>query len=219
MFAGSDLIQLYFASRGITSPIMIGANGGACVEDSILGGLRRGLDVTAYTPGIVDFNPKSFIYPYSYTRGPTLIRLVTHLMSFVCPSVFARSPYKRWINECCDRSGAQFIEVRSLSDLFPEADHPATGLLEAGREAKNLVSAESGIQDASAFENAILEKLNDRLSLPDQRRAQFIAELKRMRGPVASRVLKTLLRYPDRQIRQLAAKALEKHRKVCREAL
>jgi nicotinamidase-related amidase len=51
---------------GTKDLIIVGANGGACVEQTIAGALTAGFNVYAYTDGIADFNAESFAYPYSY---------------------------------------------------------------------------------------------------------------------------------------------------------
>jgi nicotinamidase-related amidase len=51
---------------GVTDLIIMGANGGSCVERTIRGALRAGYRVWAYKNGIADFNPITFQYPYSY---------------------------------------------------------------------------------------------------------------------------------------------------------
>lgn len=51
---------------GITDLIIMGANGGSCVERTIRGALGAGYRVWAYKNGIADFNPITFQYPYSY---------------------------------------------------------------------------------------------------------------------------------------------------------
>ncbi len=45
--------------------VILGANGGYCVKDSIEGSLAKEFNVVAYSKGIADFNHKDFIYPYN----------------------------------------------------------------------------------------------------------------------------------------------------------
>lgn len=52
----------------ITDLCFIGANGGACVEGSIHSAISKDLNSFALVEGIADFNYKSFIYPYRYSR-------------------------------------------------------------------------------------------------------------------------------------------------------
>ena len=54
------------AARGISHLYITGANGGACVERSIIGALDQHYTVTALSHAIADFNFVEFIYPYSY---------------------------------------------------------------------------------------------------------------------------------------------------------
>lgn len=55
----------FLKQQKIGKLIITGANGGACVESSIIDSLERNCSVVAYSPGIADFNYKDFIYPYS----------------------------------------------------------------------------------------------------------------------------------------------------------
>ncbi len=45
--------------------VVTGANGGACVEESIKGAIENCYNVTAVSEGIADFNFETFIYPYA----------------------------------------------------------------------------------------------------------------------------------------------------------
>jgi nicotinamidase-related amidase len=67
-----ELIE-YLASKEVGNLIITGANGGACVEQSIEGSLSNNYNVIALNKGIADFNYKQFIYPYShqYNFKPT----------------------------------------------------------------------------------------------------------------------------------------------------
>jgi nicotinamidase-related amidase len=63
----------YLRSKEVGNLIITGANGGACVSESISGSLANNYNVLAYTYGIADFNYKDFIYPYvkHYDFKPT----------------------------------------------------------------------------------------------------------------------------------------------------
>ena len=63
----------YLRTKEIGNLIITGANGGACVSESISGSLANNYNVLAYTYGIADFNYKDFIYPYvkHYDFKPT----------------------------------------------------------------------------------------------------------------------------------------------------
>ncbi|MBC7712190.1 MAG: isochorismatase family protein [Rhizobacter sp.] len=63
----------FLESKNVKSLIITGANGGACVLDSISGSLDSNYNVIAYSKGIADFNYKEFIYPYDhhYNFTPT----------------------------------------------------------------------------------------------------------------------------------------------------
>lgn len=63
----------YLRSKNIGNLIITGANGGACVSQSISGSLENNYNVLAYTNGIADFNYKEFIFPYvgQYNFKPT----------------------------------------------------------------------------------------------------------------------------------------------------
>jgi len=54
----------YLGEKKIETLIMTGANGGACVHESIIGALNRNLSVIAYDQAIADFNYRDFRYPY-----------------------------------------------------------------------------------------------------------------------------------------------------------
>lgn len=59
----------YLKKNRIGNLIVTGANGGACVRQSILGALKGNCNVVAYSNGIADFNFKEFIYPYKEYYG------------------------------------------------------------------------------------------------------------------------------------------------------
>ena len=52
---------------GVSDLIVMGPNGGACVEATIRGALASGYKVWAYRDGIADFQYKTFVYPFSYS--------------------------------------------------------------------------------------------------------------------------------------------------------
>lgn len=64
--AGPALEQL--RKWGVKELVVMGANGGACVKQTILGAINNGYPVRAYTSGIADFNTSDFTYPYSYNE-------------------------------------------------------------------------------------------------------------------------------------------------------
>lgn len=53
-------------SWNIDSLVFVGANGGACVHQSICGALKKEFKVVSYAKGIIDFNYENFVYPYYY---------------------------------------------------------------------------------------------------------------------------------------------------------
>ena len=63
----------YLRSKEIGNLIITGANGGACVQESINGSLKNNYNVIAFSKGIADFNYSEFIYPYDdlYKFTPT----------------------------------------------------------------------------------------------------------------------------------------------------
>ncbi len=58
-----DLID-FLKKNNVSTLVITGANGGACVLASIQGSLDGNCTVLAYSNGIADFNYKDFIYPY-----------------------------------------------------------------------------------------------------------------------------------------------------------
>lgn len=54
----------YLNKNDVGTLIIAGANGGACVLESITGSLENNCSVIALNSGIADFNFKDFIYPY-----------------------------------------------------------------------------------------------------------------------------------------------------------
>lgn len=68
-----EQLNKLLAEKGINHLYITGANGGACVEQSIRGALRNNYSVTSVSQGVADFNYKEFIYPYKghYNFTPT----------------------------------------------------------------------------------------------------------------------------------------------------
>jgi nicotinamidase-related amidase len=54
----------FFTEKGVGNLIITGANGGACVQQSIDGAIKKKYRVIAVPQGIADFNYKKFIYPF-----------------------------------------------------------------------------------------------------------------------------------------------------------
>jgi len=54
----------YFAQQDVGNLIITGANGSACIKESIEGAMAIGYNIVAFSKGIADFNSKEFIYPY-----------------------------------------------------------------------------------------------------------------------------------------------------------
>ena len=72
MFAEENIykseLSKYLSDKEVGNLVIIGANGGACVESSIEGALSNNCNVIAYNKGIADFNFIDFIYPYVYDK-------------------------------------------------------------------------------------------------------------------------------------------------------
>ena len=64
----AEIAREKLQAYGVTDLIVMGANGGSCVERTIRGALSNGYRVWAYKNGIADFNPITFQYPYSYSN-------------------------------------------------------------------------------------------------------------------------------------------------------
>jgi hypothetical protein len=73
----------------------MGANGGACVSDSIVEAIQGNCSVVAFNKGIADFNYKQFIYPYAGQYAKI------------------KSSSNRLCKDC------SFKEVSSLDDVIP----------------------------------------------------------------------------------------------------
>ncbi|WP_413578703.1 isochorismatase family protein [Bdellovibrio sp. HCB290] len=67
-----DQLISYIKQNNIGTLLVMGANGGSCVEASILQGLNRGCRVVAYNKGIADFNYRDFVYPYAGLLGQSM---------------------------------------------------------------------------------------------------------------------------------------------------
>lgn len=61
-----EALKTYLDAKGVDNLIITGANGGACVNQSIHGALINEYDVMAISNSIADFNYEKFMYPYSY---------------------------------------------------------------------------------------------------------------------------------------------------------
>jgi nicotinamidase-related amidase len=61
-----EKLTQFFTEKGVGNLIITGANGGACVLQSISGAIRKKYRVIAVPQGIADFNYSEFIYPYHY---------------------------------------------------------------------------------------------------------------------------------------------------------
>ncbi len=77
----SNVEDLYalLENWGTKTLIIIGANGGACVNDTIYGAAgnfvredRSTFNIVTFAPGIIDFNFENFIYPYAFNRERSL---------------------------------------------------------------------------------------------------------------------------------------------------
>lgn len=64
--AEAAAIMDYFAANKITDLFIGGANGAACVKDTLVGALDRGLRVWTDPCAIIDFNPSHYEYPFYY---------------------------------------------------------------------------------------------------------------------------------------------------------
>jgi len=56
----------FFRSFGVRQVVVVGANAEKCVKATILGALKLGVDVLAYSEGIATFNRTPFRNPYFY---------------------------------------------------------------------------------------------------------------------------------------------------------
>ncbi|MCC7441232.1 MAG: cysteine hydrolase [Bdellovibrionales bacterium] len=62
-------LEDHLRRQNVRNLVITGANGGACVEQSIRGALAASYNVTAVSRGIADFNYDEYIYPYPYEDG------------------------------------------------------------------------------------------------------------------------------------------------------
>lgn len=61
-----DKAKKILKNWGVSGLIVMGANGGYCVKETIRGALASGYKVAAYDEGIAELNYSDFISPYSY---------------------------------------------------------------------------------------------------------------------------------------------------------
>lgn len=87
----------FLQKKSINTLVVTGANGGACVHDSIDGALKHEFSVVAYDNGIADFNFEEFLYPYDHY-------------------------YKDSIHPAC--SHCTFRESTNLAEALPIAGEP-----------------------------------------------------------------------------------------------
>lgn len=64
--SNAEVIHTYLDQNNVGNLIIVGANGGACVKESIQGALQNNFDVLVYTKAIADFDYKEFLYPYDF---------------------------------------------------------------------------------------------------------------------------------------------------------
>jgi hypothetical protein len=62
----SALFRRFLSEREITGLIVVGANGGACVYQTIRDALEKGFRVCADSEGIIQYDMEEFIHPYVY---------------------------------------------------------------------------------------------------------------------------------------------------------
>ena len=63
----TELVK-YLKQEDVGTLILVGANGGSCVRESVVTSLANGCSVLAYTKGIADFSYNPYIYPYTLLR-------------------------------------------------------------------------------------------------------------------------------------------------------
>ncbi len=56
----------WLREREVEDLLIVGANGGTCVELSIMGAMKNGFNVFGYSQATADFNPELYIYPYRF---------------------------------------------------------------------------------------------------------------------------------------------------------
>lgn len=66
--SNANEMNKFLESKGVDNQVMIGANGGACVERSISGALHHEYDVAVISNTVIDFNFDDFQYPYTYNE-------------------------------------------------------------------------------------------------------------------------------------------------------
>lgn len=87
-----ELVEFLNAHQ-VNTLILTGANGGACLMDSIEGALKNNYNVIVYNDGVIDFNREQFIYPFVNSYG-----------------IYQNT--QKWCKSCT------FRESVSLSDIF-----------------------------------------------------------------------------------------------------
>lgn len=85
----------YLRAKKIGNLIVTGANGAACVAQSIRGALQNNCNVVAYSNGIADFNYPENIYPFTY------------------PGDYSASALRSVCSNCSFKQVAHLNEVRS----------------------------------------------------------------------------------------------------------
>ncbi|MNK12017.1 Isochorismatase family protein [compost metagenome] len=71
----------YLEKEKIGTLVITGANGGACVLESIVGAVTNKYEVVAVTEGIADFNYEDFIYPYENHYNKLSLRSIKEVSS------------------------------------------------------------------------------------------------------------------------------------------
>lgn len=90
----------YLRAKKIGNLIVTGANGAACVAQSIRGALQNNCNVVAYSKGIADFNYPENIYPFTY------------------PGDYSGSALKAVCSNCSFKQTANLNEIRSAMKFF-----------------------------------------------------------------------------------------------------
>lgn len=111
------------AEKGINHLYITGANGGACVKDSIQGALENNYSVTSVSQGVADFNYKEFIYPYKghYHFNPTCPTCSFKEVDGIVDFVAGTERVDQNVNDE-DRGVSKEIPSSGSSRPAPEAD-------------------------------------------------------------------------------------------------